>query len=172
MAAGTPLNRLALAAGSVADDLGYVALNDLAGALGDMAADYRVIGGHMVTMLAARWQLGHELYRETGDVDLGITPIVARDHHVVGLLKDLDYTQGSGNRFARGLSDIPVKIKIKGTRRVPRRSSMFSSRPTQAGRVRTSRWEAISSPRRFRDCSWRWPARRSPSRWNCAASTE
>jgi hypothetical protein len=58
MAPGTPLNKLALGAGSVADDLGYVALNDLAGALGDMAADYRVIGGHMVTMLAARWQLG------------------------------------------------------------------------------------------------------------------
>jgi hypothetical protein len=113
MAAGTPLTRLALAAASVADDLGYVALSDLARALGDIPADFRVIGGHMVTMLAARWQLGHELYRETGDVDLGITPIVARDHHVVGRLKDLDYTQLAGNRFARGLSDIPVKIKDK-----------------------------------------------------------
>jgi hypothetical protein len=48
MAPRTPLNRLALGAGSVTDDLGYVALNDLAGALGDMAEDYRVIGGHMV----------------------------------------------------------------------------------------------------------------------------
>ena len=67
----------------------------------------------MVTVLAARWRLGHELYRETGDVDLGITPIVARDHHVVGRLKDLDYTQVAGNRFARGLSDIPVKMKGK-----------------------------------------------------------
>ncbi len=67
----------------------------------------------MVTVLAARWRLGHELYRETGDVDLGITPIVARDHHVVGRLKDLDYTQVAGNRFARGLSDIPVKMKDK-----------------------------------------------------------
>ncbi len=56
---------------------------------------------------------GHELYRETGDVDLGIPPIVARDHHVVGRLKDLDYTQVAGNRFARGLSDIPVKMKGK-----------------------------------------------------------
>src|ERR1700677_1939399 len=89
MAAGTPLNRLALAAGSVADDLGYVALNDLAGALGDMAADYRVIGGHMVTMLAARWQLGAALYRETGDVDLGIPPIVARDHHLASRPEEL-----------------------------------------------------------------------------------
>lgn len=113
MAAGTPLTRLTLGAASVADDLGYVALSDLARALGDIPADFRVIGGHMVTMLAARWQLGHELYRETGDVDLGITPIVARDHHVVGRLKDLDYTQVAGNRFARGLSDIPVKIKDK-----------------------------------------------------------
>jgi hypothetical protein len=113
MAAGTPLTRLTLGAASVADDLGYVALSDLARALGDVPADFRVIGGHMVTMLAARWQLGHELYRETGDVDLGIAPIVARDHHVVGRLKDLDYTQVAGNRFARGLSDIPVKIKGK-----------------------------------------------------------
>jgi hypothetical protein len=67
----------------------------------------------MVTVLAARWRLGHELYRETGDVDLAIPPIVARDHHVVGRLKDLDYTQVAGNRFARGLSDIPVKMKGK-----------------------------------------------------------
>ena len=111
MAAGTPLTRLTLGAASVADDLGYVALSDLARALGDIAADFRVIGGHMVTVLGERWRLGYELYRETGDVDLGITPIVARSHHVVGRLKDLDYAQVAGNRFARELSDIPVKIK-------------------------------------------------------------
>jgi hypothetical protein len=87
MAAGTPLTRLTLGAASVADDLGYVALSDLARALGEIPADFRVIGGHMVTVLGARWQLGHELYRETGDVDLGITPIVARDRHVVSRLK-------------------------------------------------------------------------------------
>jgi hypothetical protein len=56
MAADTPLSRLALGAASVADDLGYVALNDLALALEDVTADYRVIGGHMVTTLAARWR--------------------------------------------------------------------------------------------------------------------
>ena len=61
-----PLTRLTLGAASVADDLGYVAVDDLARALGDIPGDFRVIGGHMVTMLAARWQLGHELYRETG----------------------------------------------------------------------------------------------------------
>jgi hypothetical protein len=61
MAAGTPLTRITLDAASVADDLGYVALTDLARALGGLTEDYRVIGGHMVTVLAARWQLGHEL---------------------------------------------------------------------------------------------------------------
>jgi hypothetical protein len=54
MGAGTPLTRLTLGAVSVADDLGYVALNDLARALGNVTDDFRVIGGHMVTVLAAR----------------------------------------------------------------------------------------------------------------------
>jgi hypothetical protein len=155
MAAGTPLTRLTLGAASVADDLGYVALSDLARALGDVHADFRVIGGHMVTVLGARWQLGHELYRETGDVDLGITPIVARDRHVVSRLKDLDYTQVAGNRFARGLSDIPVTMKAQRTRRFPRPSSTSSSPHTQAEHVRTSRSETTCSPPRSRDCSWR-----------------
>jgi hypothetical protein len=114
MAAGTPLTSLVLGASSVADDLGYVALNDLAEALGDIAADYRVIGGHMVTMLAARWQLGAGLYRETRDVDLGIPPIVARDQRVAGRLRDISYLQMQGNRFARGLSDIPAGMTGMG----------------------------------------------------------
>lgn len=110
MASGSPspLTRLALGASSVADDLGYVALNDLAGTFGDIAADYRVIGGHMVTMLAARWQLGAGLYRETGDVDLGIPPIVATDNGIVSRLKAISYLQVAGNRFARELSDVPA----------------------------------------------------------------
>lgn len=114
MAAGTPLTRLALGASSVADDLGYVALNDLAIALGDIAADYRVIGGHMVTMLVARWQLGAGLYRETRDVDLGVPPIVARDQRVTGRLRDVSYHQVEGNRFARVLSDIPAGMTDSG----------------------------------------------------------
>ena len=108
MAASAPLSRLTLGAASVADDLGYVALSDLARVLEDVTENYRVIGGHMVTMLAARWQLGARLHRETGDVDLGVPPIVARDHDVVGRLKNLNYKQVAGNRFARGLSDIPA----------------------------------------------------------------
>src|SRR5580692_2978798 len=101
MAAGTPLTTVTLSAASVADDVGYVALADLARALRGLTDDYRVIGGHMVTVLAARWQLGHDLYRETGDVDLGIPPIVARDKGVVSRLKGISYLQVAGNRSAR-----------------------------------------------------------------------
>jgi hypothetical protein len=43
----------------------------------------------MVTMLAARCQLGTEPYRKTGDVDLGMPPIVARDCNVVDRQKHL-----------------------------------------------------------------------------------
>lgn len=114
MATSTPLTALALGASSVADDLGYVALSDLSEAFRGLAADYRVIGGHMVTMLAARWQFGAGLYRETGDVDLAI---VARDQHVVSRLKGASYLQVSGNRFARKLVDIPVGME--GEREIP-----------------------------------------------------
>jgi hypothetical protein len=108
MAAGTPLNRLVLGASSIADDLGYVALHDLAVALDGITGDYRIIGGHMVTMLAARWQLGASLYRETGDVDLGVPPVVVRDQRIVSRLKGINYQQVEGNRFARELSDVPA----------------------------------------------------------------
>jgi hypothetical protein len=57
---------------------------------------------------------GHELYRETGDVDLGVPPIVAREHNLVSRLKDLNYLQVAGNRFARGLTDIPAGMKERG----------------------------------------------------------
>ena len=133
MATGTPLTRIALGATSVADDLGYVALADLARALGGITDDYRVIGGHMVTVLAARWQLGHDLYRETGDVDLGIPPIVARDHNLVSRLKDLNYMQVAGNRFARGLPDIPAGTKERNgsgnpkLRKLPRQGEDWRS---------------------------------------------
>ena len=54
MAPDPPLTTLALAASSVTDDLGYVALADVAKAIGENTSEHRIIGGHMVTVLAAR----------------------------------------------------------------------------------------------------------------------
>jgi hypothetical protein len=109
MAAGPPLEELLLSASSVADDLGYVALADLARVIGDAADDCRVIGGHMVTVLAARWMLGADLYRETGDADIGMPPVVARSLDLPGRLRTAGYEQVAGNRFARTVAAIPVR---------------------------------------------------------------
>jgi hypothetical protein len=134
MATDTPLSHLALLAASVADDLGYVALADLARAVGDDASGYRVIGGHMVTVLAARWMLGADLYRETGDADLGVTPVLARSIHLPGRLKALGYEQVAGNRFARRMSDIPVTLP--GTRDAPRQAIIDILIPAYTRRAR------------------------------------
>jgi hypothetical protein len=109
--ADAPLSRLVLTASSVVEDLGYVALADLSRAVAsDPEATHRVIGGHMVTGHVARWQLGAELYRETADTDIGVPPVVVRDHHLLDRLRDLGYDQVEGNRFARTMADIPVRV--------------------------------------------------------------
>jgi len=108
MAAG-PLSHIALAAGSVADDLGYIALADISRLLGT-ATDYRVIGGLMVTALAYRWDLGASLYRETLDADLGVPPVVARDLDLAGRLKAAGYRQVAGDRFEKPVPDIPAGL--------------------------------------------------------------
>src|SRR5207244_10779882 len=111
MAAEPPLSRLVLDASSVADDLGYVALADLGRALGaGVGANYRVIGGRMVTALVVRWRLGADMYRETGDTDLGVPPVVVRDQRVIERLAELGYERVAGNRFARTLHDVPVRV--------------------------------------------------------------
>jgi hypothetical protein len=115
MAAQPPLTRVVLKATSVADDLGYVALADLADVVGP--STYRIIGGHMVTALVARWQLGADLYRETGDTDLGVPPVVVREEGLIGRLIERGYALVEGNRFARPIDDVPVTVR--GVERLP-----------------------------------------------------
>jgi hypothetical protein len=103
-----PLSQLVLPATSVADDLGFVALADMATAAA--GREYRLIGGHMLTMLVARWQLGAGLYRETLDTDLGIPPTVAADPAVVDNLLALHYEQTAGDRFERKVSDLAQAV--------------------------------------------------------------
>ena len=81
--AARPLNHSVLAAGNVADDLGYIALADISRLLAT-AADYRDIGGLIVRAHAYRRDLGASLYRETLDADLGVPPVVARDLDLAG----------------------------------------------------------------------------------------
>jgi hypothetical protein len=108
--ADRPLNPIVLAAASVADDLSYVALADISGLLEDQTTDYRIIGGLMVTALAARWELGARLYRETLDADLGAPPIAIRNLDIAGRLKAAGYQQVAGDRFERPVPDIPAGV--------------------------------------------------------------
>jgi hypothetical protein len=94
----------------VADDLSYVALADIAHVLNPRTSEYRIIGGLMVTALAARWELGASLYRETLDADLGVPPLVARDLGLADRLKAAGYEQVAGDRFERPVPDIPAGV--------------------------------------------------------------
>lgn len=105
-----PLNRIVLAARSVADDLSYVALADIAGVLNTRTTEYRIIGGLMVTTLAARWDLGARLYRETLDADLGVPPLVLRDLDLADRLKAAGYQQVAGDRFEKPVTDVPAGV--------------------------------------------------------------
>jgi hypothetical protein len=112
MAARLPLNRLVLASASLADDLAFVALADLDGMLAARPdTPTRLIGGIMVSLHAGRWGLGAELYRQTQDADLGIPTSVARDPWVVQALEGIGYRRVAGNRFVRGVGDIPAGIE-------------------------------------------------------------
>jgi hypothetical protein len=131
VAARPPLTRVVLSATSVADDLGYVAISDVANVLG--SSTYRIIGGHMVTALVARWQLGAELYRETADTDLGVPPVVVREEGVIGRLIERGYERVEGNRFARPIDDVPVAVRGAET---PRSAIIDILVPSYTTRVR------------------------------------
>lgn len=108
--AAEPLSHLSLRATSVADDLAFVALADVAKIFESEAANaYRVIGGQMVMVLAARWQLA-DLYRVTLDADIGAPPIVVQDYTLNERLVDLGYRQVAGDRFTKPVDDIPAGV--------------------------------------------------------------
>lgn len=128
-----PLNRLVLHAASVADDVGYVALHDLGQVMGDTS--YRIIGGHLVMALVARWGLGPELYRQTQDTDLGVPPVAVQTPDIIDQLETLGYQRRAGNRFGRPMADVPVRVI--GTNAPPPEATIdvlvagYTSRPRQ-----------------------------------------
>lgn len=104
----------------------------------------------MITALAARWMLGADLYREAGDADLGVTPVLVRSLHLPGRLKALGYEQVAGNRFARTMPDIP--ITLAGVEGDPRQAIIDILVPAYTGRAaRTSRSPTTSSPPKSQD---------------------
>lgn len=97
-----PLTRLALRAASRAQDLGFVALADVARATEDPDG-LRLIGGQMITLHAYRWSLGAELFRESKDADVGVTEALVRDGGFIQRLEGMGYKQRRGGEFVRPL---------------------------------------------------------------------
>jgi hypothetical protein len=138
MASQPPLDQLTLFATSLADDLSFVALADLSTALSNASSDYRVIGGHMMTGLVARWRLGAELYRATGDTDFGAPPIVLRELDLADRLDELDYKKVAGDRFEKLVTDIPADAVSEGGQ-FERKACIDVLAPAYTSRARTDR---------------------------------
>lgn len=102
-----PLSRLILAASSIAEDLSFVALDDISRIrVNGKRLDFRLIGGQMVSLHVQRWQLGRELYRETQDADIGVLPITVRTTDLLERIRNLGYVQVEGNRFTKAILDL------------------------------------------------------------------
>jgi hypothetical protein len=83
-----PAPRLVLASTSRAADGGYLALSDLAQIAATLDADYRIIGGHMVTLLVAAHGVADQVpLRETLDADFGALPQVIADPRLSQVLR-------------------------------------------------------------------------------------
>ena len=87
---------------SRAQDAGYLALADVASITDELDVEYRLVGGHMVALLVAVYQVTGLPNRETADADLGAPFAVAGDQRLVDALHARGYAQsGASNRFAR-----------------------------------------------------------------------
>src|SRR5688572_27511909 len=107
MGAAVPTDHLVLSAASLADELAFIAIADLATVVDTGSeVEYRLIGGIMVSLHAQRWQLGHRLYRQTRDADVGVPPTVVRSGDILVRLEELGYEKVAGNRFERSLDPL------------------------------------------------------------------
>jgi hypothetical protein len=84
-----------------------MALADLAAIATAIGVDYRIVGGHMVTLLVEACGVSDRvILRETLDADFGALPEVVADPRLVRALRDRNYeTPGAANRFVRRQDD-------------------------------------------------------------------
>lgn len=83
------------------DDAAYRALHDVASVM-DGHAEARVIGGHMVGLLAAAFPSAGLIERRTGDADVGISLELADDGTMHEALTAAGYIAVNSNRYVKG----------------------------------------------------------------------
>ncbi len=84
---------------------------DIAELAAAAAADYRIIGGHMVTAHTSRYDRDLPL-RQTQDADLGMHASVLASSGIVDAILGRGYRQHGGNRFVRELNDRALTIDV------------------------------------------------------------
>ena len=89
---------ISLVATSRADENSYASLADVTGILGD--ASYRVIGGHMVSILSAAFPTAAPI-RRTSDSDVGVDVVELAAVGLDDQLRNLGYKSTSGNHYER-----------------------------------------------------------------------
>lgn len=104
--------RVAITSSALAEDGAYLAMADVAEVTGTAGTDYRLIGGHMVTIHAARHNLPGLPLRQTGDADLGIQPHVLATSGLADALTTRGYHSSGGNRFIRTAHGIKMTIDV------------------------------------------------------------
>ncbi len=103
---------LTLMSASRAEDGAYLALADVATTAGETNTEYRVIGGHMVTLHMARHPFAALVARQTADADVGLEPLVLAASGMIDALGSLGYQLSGGNRFVRELDGLTLAIDV------------------------------------------------------------
>lgn len=106
--------RLVLASTSRAADGAYLALLDLAEIATSLDVEYRIVGGHMVTLLVAAHGVSDQVpMRETLDADFGALPQVVADPRLPLALRERQYTSSeAANRFVRHQHDVDGRLDL------------------------------------------------------------
>jgi hypothetical protein len=84
-----------------AQDAGYHALADVAEVTASLDMEYRIVGGHMVSLLVQAYEATAAPARETADADVAAPFQVLGDPRLVPALIARGYVQRAGNRFAK-----------------------------------------------------------------------
>lgn len=104
--------RLVITSTARAEDGAYLAMADVAEATAATGADYRLIGGHMVTAHTARHDLRNLPLRQTADADLGLHAQVLAASGLVDALAGRGYQLSGGNRFIREVRGLELNVDV------------------------------------------------------------
>ncbi|MDT0203720.1 hypothetical protein [Nocardioides sp. AE5] len=86
-------------------DLGYLALRDVAAVRRQLEDGYRIVGGNAVSLLAAAFEVVGVPERDTADADVAADFEVLANPELLERMAALGYTRDDGSRLSRPLSE-------------------------------------------------------------------